>query len=99
MVLDHRSRTRRQMLKGALGVAGVVLSGGRAFAAPQGQPVSEGAGIVRLSDDLFVVTIPGETNVVVHTGGGGALLVDGASARGADALMKAVASLPGSGPV
>ena len=99
MGLDHRRRTRRQILKGALGAAGVVLGGaGRALAA-QVQPVVEAAGTLRLTDDLFVVTIPGEANVVAHTAGGGVLLVDGASARGSDALMKAVASLPGGGPV
>jgi glyoxylase-like metal-dependent hydrolase (beta-lactamase superfamily II) len=57
------------------------------------------AGTVRLADDLFVITIPGEANVVAHTTGSGVVLVDGGSAKGADALMKAVASLPGGGPV
>jgi len=60
---------------------------------------AEGAGTLRLADDLFVVRLPGEANVVAHTGADGALLVDGASAGASDALMKAVASLPGGGPV
>ena len=63
------------------------------------QSTSAAAGIVRLNDDLFVITVPGEANVVAHTGAGGVLLVDGCSAGASDALMKAVASLPGGGPV
>ena len=45
------------------------------------------------------MTIPGEANVVAHTGADGVLLVDGGSARASDALMKAVSGLPGGGPV
>jgi glyoxylase-like metal-dependent hydrolase (beta-lactamase superfamily II) len=52
-----------------------------------------------LSDDLFVVKIPGQANVVAQTGSSGVLLVDGGSAGAYDALMKAVATLPGGGPV
>jgi glyoxylase-like metal-dependent hydrolase (beta-lactamase superfamily II) len=63
------------------------------------QAASDAAGTLRLSDDLFVITIPGEANVVAQTGANGVVLVDGASARGSDALMKAVAALPGGGPV
>jgi glyoxylase-like metal-dependent hydrolase (beta-lactamase superfamily II) len=54
---------------------------------------------LRLSDDLFVVTLPGQANVVVHTSADGVLLVDGASADASDALMKAIAGLPGGGSV
>jgi glyoxylase-like metal-dependent hydrolase (beta-lactamase superfamily II) len=61
--------------------------------------VSEGPGTLRLSDDLFVVKIPGEANVVAQTGANGVLLVDGGSVGASDALMKAVSSLPGGGPV
>jgi cyclase len=85
--------TRRQILKAAAGAAGLAL------AAPIGRLAAQDAGIERLSDDLFVVRIPGETNVVALTGGNGALIVDGASAAASDALMKAVAGLPNSGPV
>ena len=68
----------------------------RGFAAGwQGTP----AGAVRLADDLYVLAFQGEANVVVQTTGGGALLVDGGSAAAADALLKAVAALPGGGPV
>jgi len=48
---------------------------------------------------LFVLRIPGQTNVVAHTGAGGVLLVDGVSAGAAEALMQAVAGLPGGGRV
>lgn len=53
----------------------------------------------QLSDDLFVVTLPGESNVLAQTTRGGVLLVDGGSATASDALMKAVTALPGGGPV
>jgi glyoxylase-like metal-dependent hydrolase (beta-lactamase superfamily II) len=56
-------------------------------------------GTERLADDLMIIRLPGEANVLAHTGAAGVLLVDGGSARAADAMMKAVASLPGSGPV
>jgi cyclase len=57
------------------------------------------ANTLRLSDDLFVLTIPGQANVVVHTNADGVLLVDGASAEGSDALMKAIAALSDGGTV
>ncbi len=97
------------------GAAGVVLGAParRLAAAPapfdtaQGAPsfrrgaqtASEGAGTLRLSEDLFVLRLPGEGNVVAHTGAGGVLLVDGGSAAASDVLMKTVAALPGGGPV
>ena len=88
-----QGHTRRQILQAAAGAAGLAL------AAPFRRLAAQDAGIERLSDDLFVVRIPGETNVLALTGGNGALLVDGASAAAADALMKAVAGLPNGGPV
>jgi cyclase len=100
--------TRRQVLKAAIGgAAGLVLGAPvlRLGAAAQSGPLAasaQGASappVLRLDDDLFVVTIPGEANVVAQTTAGGVLLVDGGSAKAADALMKAVASLPGGGPV
>ena len=93
--------TRRQILKGAIGAAAGIVLGApvRRLIAASPQAVSEGAGILRLSDDLFVVTIPGESNVLAHTGADGVLLVDGGSARAFDALMKAISGLPGGGPV
>ena len=99
-VLSQGCPTRRQILKGAVaGAAGIVLGVPvRGLArAPQG--LSEGATAQRLSDDLFVVRIPGEANVVAHTSAAGVLLVDGGSAGASDALMKAIAALPNGGPV
>jgi cyclase len=85
---------RRQLLKAAIGgAAGIVLSA--PFLRAQGP-----AETVKLADDLFIVKIPGEANVVVQTGADGVLLVDGGSAAGSDALLKAVAALPnGSGRI
>jgi len=93
--------TRRHLLKTALaGAAGAVLGArvGR-LAAAAGQAASPAASVQSLGTDLFVISIPGEANVVAHTGADGVLLVDGASAGASDALMKAVAALPGAGPV
>lgn len=66
-------------------------------AAPQAGP--SGAGTVKLADDLYVISLPGEANVVAQTSASGVLLVDGGSAKASDALMKAVAALPGGGPL
>src|SRR6476469_4541138 len=93
--------TRRDLLKTAIaGAAGIVIGApalklGAASLQSAGAP----AGSLRLAEDLFVMTLPGEANVVAQTGSGGALLVDGCSAKASDALLKAVAALPGGGPV
>src|SRR5439155_20655158 len=71
----------------------------RPLAEAPAQTVPQGAGTLRLSDDLFVVRIPGEANVVAQTGTKGVVLVDGGSSSASDALMKAVSGLPGAGPV
>jgi glyoxylase-like metal-dependent hydrolase (beta-lactamase superfamily II) len=71
----------------------------RALALSAVQAASGNATTQQLSDDLFVVTLPGETNVLAQTTRGGVLLVDGGSAAASDALMKAVTALPGGGPV
>lgn len=91
-------------MKAAIGGAAGICLGApvRSLAAAAAQavaPVTNDAGTQRLSDDLFVVRIPGEANVVAQTGAGGVLLVDGGSARASDAVMKAVSGLPGGGPV
>jgi glyoxylase-like metal-dependent hydrolase (beta-lactamase superfamily II) len=88
-------------MKAAIGGAAGVVLGAPAFrlTAHAAQSSSDAASTVRLSDDLFVITIPGEANVVAQTTGGGVLLVDGASARASEALLKTVVSLPGGGPV
>jgi cyclase len=91
--------TRRQILGTAFVGAAV------AFVAPvrrvcaQVPGAADPSGTLRLADDLFVIRIPGEANVVAQTTGGGVLLVDGCSMNGSAALMKAVADLPGGGPV
>jgi cyclase len=92
--------TRRQVVKVALAAAGVALGApSRLWAGEPAQAVSLGAGVLRLSDDLFVVQLPGESNVVAHTSADGVVLVDGASARAHEALMQAIAGLPGGRPV
>ena len=99
--MSQGRQTRRQLLRTAIGGAAGIVLGAPVLrvAAAAAQAASEGSGPLRLSDDLFVLRLPGEANVVAHTGGGGVVLVDGGSAAGSDALMKAVASLPGGGPV
>ncbi len=101
MVVDQRGQTRRQVLKGAIGAAAGIVLGApvRALAAAAAQTSSDASGTLRLSDDLFVIRIPGQANVVAHTSVDGVVLVDGASAGASAALMNAVASLPGAGPV
>ena len=97
--MEYQGRhSRRVLLKAALGgAAGFALAGpSRLFAAGQ---APAGPATLRLADDLYVVTVPGAENVLVRTGGGGVVLVDGASAATSEALLKAVAALPGGGPV
>jgi cyclase len=99
--VDQGGPTRRQVLKAAVGgAAGFVLGAPlRGLAQAPAQPVSDTAHSQRLNDDLFVVSLPGEANVVVHTSAAGVMLVDGGSAAASGALMKAIAGLPGSGDV
>jgi glyoxylase-like metal-dependent hydrolase (beta-lactamase superfamily II) len=84
--------TRRQLMKTAIaGTAGLMLNP----ALRAQQPATE-----RLADDLFVVRVPGQAAVVAQTSPGGVLLIDGGSADGSDAVLKAVAALPnGSGRI
>src|SRR3954462_10811935 len=92
--------TRRDLLKTAIAGAAGGATGAPALklsASLQSAPAA--ANTVRLADDLFVIALPGEANVVAQTGGGGVVLVDGCSAKASDALMKAVAALPGGGPL
>jgi cyclase len=99
--VNQGGHTRRQILKAAIGgAAGIVLGAPvRRLAGAPAQTVSPSAGTLRLSDDLFVVRVPGEANIVAQTGAAGVLLVDGGSAAASDAVMKAVSGLPASGPV
>src|SRR5262245_24445230 len=93
-------KTRRQILKAAIGsAAGVILGPSILRLSGAQAPGSEGQGTLKLSDDLFVVRLPGQANVVAQTGTNGVVLVDGGSAAGSDAVLKAVSALPGAGPV
>jgi cyclase len=91
--------TRRELLKTAIGGAAGLMLGAPVRRLAAAAQTAVPASVHKLSDDLFVVTIPGEANVVAQTSADGVLLVDGASAGASDALMKAVAALPGAGPV
>ena len=95
--MDHGRHTRRQLLKAALGgAAGIALGAPARLLAAQGP--GTGATTVQLADDLFLVTVSG-TNVLARSAAGGLVLVDGGSAATSDAVLKAVAELPGGGPV
>ncbi len=85
--------TRRQVLRTALaGTAAAVLGPSALRLSAQSAPANQ-----KLADDLFVLRLPGEEAVVAHTGADGVLLVDGGSAAGSDAVLKAVAALPNGG--
>jgi glyoxylase-like metal-dependent hydrolase (beta-lactamase superfamily II) len=86
-------QSRRQLLKAAIGGAAAI-----AFRGPL-SAFAQDATTVKLSDDLFIVKIPGQANVVAQTSANGVLLVDGGSAAGSDALMKAVSALSGGGHI
>jgi glyoxylase-like metal-dependent hydrolase (beta-lactamase superfamily II) len=88
-------------LKSALGGAAGIIFGAPALRGyeARAQGAAEGAISQKLSDDLFIVKLPGEANVVAQTASGGVLLVDGGSAAAADALTKAVSALPGGGRI
>jgi cyclase len=94
---DQGRYTRRVLLKAALGgAAGLALAPGRLLA---GQASAPAISTLRLADDLHLLSVPGVSNVVARVASGGVVLVDGASAATSDALLKAVAALPGAGPV
>ena len=61
---------------------------------------AQAPGAEKLADDVYIVRVPGEAAVVAQTSANGVLLVDGGSAAGSDAVLKAVAALPnGTGKV
>jgi glyoxylase-like metal-dependent hydrolase (beta-lactamase superfamily II) len=101
-VVDQGRHTRRQLLKAALGgAAGIALGApARLLAAAQAAvpAATAGATTVQLADDLFIITAGG-INVLARTVAGSVVLVDGGSAATSDAILKAVAALPGAGPV
>jgi cyclase len=84
--------TRRQLLKTAIaGTAGILSAPAlRLATAQQSANTTE-----KLADDLYIVRVPGEAAVVANINKDGILLVDGGSANGSDAILKAVAALPG----
>jgi glyoxylase-like metal-dependent hydrolase (beta-lactamase superfamily II) len=89
-------QTRRHILKTAIaGTAGIL--GAPALRLLAQQPVAEASGNVKLADDLYIVRVPGQAAVVAQTSGDGVLLVDGGSAGGSDAILRAVATLPNGG--
>jgi glyoxylase-like metal-dependent hydrolase (beta-lactamase superfamily II) len=81
------------------GAAGLALGAPALRLSALSQAASLPANTLRLGDDLFVISLPGQANVVARTGADGVVLVDGASAAAVEALTKAVAALPGGGPV
>src|SRR5678816_1071873 len=96
---SNRLQTRREILKAAIGAAGLVVGApilGRG--AVWAQAPAE-TGNLKLADDLYVIRMPGEANIIANVDAKGALLVDGGSAAGTDALAKAVAALPNAGTV
>jgi glyoxylase-like metal-dependent hydrolase (beta-lactamase superfamily II) len=97
--MNQGGETRRQILKGAIGSAAAIVLGAPVLRLTASAAQAVPTATQQLSDDLFVISLPGEANVVAQTGADGVVLVDGASAKGSDALMKIVAGLPGGGPV
>ena len=92
-------QTRRQLLKTAIaGTAGILGAPALRLSVAQ-QLVPETPGNVKLADDLYIVRVPGEAAVVAQTSRDGVLLVDGGSAAGSDAVLKAVAALPNGGKI
>ncbi len=105
--METSGRGRREFVKAAAGAAGLsMLAPGRAFAFAPAQAAVPAASqaattpvVSTLADDLHIITLPRQPNVVAQTGRDGVLLVDGCAAEASEALMRAVASLPGGGPV
>ena len=91
------SRTRRQLLRTALGAVGTALVPGP-FRFAGAQPTAGSVSSTWLSDALHLLTVDA-TNVVARTGVDGVVLVDGGSASVREALLDAVAALPASGPI
>ena len=96
---EQGRHSRRQILKATLGTAGLTLGAPVWRLAAAVAQTPDTARVERLTDDLFVVRIPGEANVVAHATADGVVLVDGASAGGSAALLNAIAGLPGGRPV
>lgn len=80
--------TRRELLA----TAGITLGASALRLSAQSASATE-----KLADNLYIVRVPGEAAVVAQTGSDGVLLVDGGSAAGSDAVLRAVAGLPNGG--
>jgi glyoxylase-like metal-dependent hydrolase (beta-lactamase superfamily II) len=96
----RRLQTRRELLRAALGASAIavgapILGGSAAWA----QAAQDTGGTVKLAEDLYLLKLPGEANILAQIDAKGVLLVDGGSAAGSDAVMKAVAALPNAGTV
>lgn len=96
-----KRQSRRRILKTALGGAAEIVLGAPLLAATRvlAQTPADDAGTLELSDDLFVLRIPGEANVVMSTGPEGVLLVDGGSASASGRMAQAVSDRSGGAPV
>lgn len=93
------SQTRRRLLRAGMGaVAG--LAAGHAALRPMAAHAQApgGIGTLALGDTLHVLT-SSDINVVVRTSPDGTVLVDGGPADNGEALMAAIADLPGAGTV
>jgi glyoxylase-like metal-dependent hydrolase (beta-lactamase superfamily II) len=94
-------QTRRDLLRTAAGV--VAGAAGLAISRPVNtvfaQQPFDPAQTERLADNLYILRLPGEENVVAQPTRDGVVLVDGGSASQADALTRAISTLPGAGPV
>jgi cyclase len=88
------SPTRRTFLKTA--TAGLALA---PYTFAQNlQKTTASISTAQLGENLYLLSGAG-CNIVVHTGTGGVVMVDGGLAQNSTALAQAVASLPNSGPV
>jgi glyoxylase-like metal-dependent hydrolase (beta-lactamase superfamily II) len=96
---DQSEQTRRELLRSAVAAAAGIALGLPARPLFAQQSATVAPGLERLADDLYVLRLPGEENVVAQTTREGVVLVDGGSASAADAMTKALAALPGGGPV
>jgi cyclase len=87
------------MLRAAIGAAGIALGAPALRVGAAWAQGTDSTGTLKLADDLFVLTIPGQANVIAQITSDGVVLVDGGSTAGSDAVMKAVAGLPNAGTV
>ena len=89
-----RSTTRRAVLQGTL--AG--LAGAAFVSLSRKSLAADAASIERVSDELALITGAGG-NVLVRATAAGQVLVDSGNAASSDALLAALAELPGAGRV